>query len=372
MTSKNMHYVFNVEYFQGLDFFGEAELSTEIQERNRQITDFCFPQSRAFSELDDKKKSDFLHFSLFTCYPGLLLGIGNPHDAKLAEAFKLGFSLDYVTGLPYMPGSSLKGLLRAYCSIPALVQALLGRDVEPGRLVSALFEGNDVYLGAYPKLEQDTALLDDEYITPHPSPFDDPNPISFMKIRPNVEIEFGFLLHDDPVLGMTAEEKLELFKKLLLEMGVGAKTHVGYGRMAASLCDENVPGFSNDLLKLIPAQESSVPKAAKSISMPVGSVLGPCPKCGANVVRSGEQAVCEASCGMRFRRVCGAEVGDAELSRLLHGGSIVIPNVKDVDINRERPARISLCREGQSFCPDGKNGEKKGLYRPKYIREWLD
>ena len=60
------------------------------------------------------------HFCLKTVYPGLLIGIGNTHeagtriggeDAEGAE-IKLGFTLDYVTGLPVIPGSTVKGVLR--------------------------------------------------------------------------------------------------------------------------------------------------------------------------------------------------------------------------------------------------------------------
>lgn len=69
---------------------------------------FAFPKADLFAGL--RGLPDFHAFQLVTTYPGLLIGMGNPHDAKLDAAVKLGFSFDYVTGLPYLPGSSLKGI----------------------------------------------------------------------------------------------------------------------------------------------------------------------------------------------------------------------------------------------------------------------
>ncbi len=45
--------------------------------------------------------------------PGLLPGIGYPHEVGYPGEFKLGFGFDHVTGLPVLPGSSVKGVLRS-------------------------------------------------------------------------------------------------------------------------------------------------------------------------------------------------------------------------------------------------------------------
>lgn len=45
--------------------------------------------------------------------PGLLPGSGYPHEVGGTGEFKLGFSFDHTTGLPVLPGSSVKGVLRS-------------------------------------------------------------------------------------------------------------------------------------------------------------------------------------------------------------------------------------------------------------------
>ncbi|MDP3829957.1 MAG: RAMP superfamily CRISPR-associated protein, partial [Ignavibacteriaceae bacterium] len=56
------------------------------------------------------------HFELTTIYPGLLIGSGYNHEIGNQEnELKLGFFFDYTTGLPCIPGSSVKGVLRDAC-----------------------------------------------------------------------------------------------------------------------------------------------------------------------------------------------------------------------------------------------------------------
>ena len=59
-----------------------------------------------------------IKFNTEVLYPGLLIGIGNTNlyimkkESVNNKDFKcLGFTLDYVTGMPYIPGSAVKGLL---------------------------------------------------------------------------------------------------------------------------------------------------------------------------------------------------------------------------------------------------------------------
>lgn len=46
-------------------------------------------------------------------YPGMITGTGIPHETGLPGEFKIGFMFDYTTGIPYLPGSSVKGILRS-------------------------------------------------------------------------------------------------------------------------------------------------------------------------------------------------------------------------------------------------------------------
>ena len=111
--SKNMNYIFHVEYFDGMDLIERRNRTVSeekksyndfIREKNDSLYNFHFEPYSLFEEL--LSLEEYREFSLYTSYPGLLLGIGNPHQIAEPEAVKLGFSFDFVTGLPYIPGSS--------------------------------------------------------------------------------------------------------------------------------------------------------------------------------------------------------------------------------------------------------------------------
>ncbi len=102
--SSNMNYIFNVEYF---DYTRDDLVSIA----NEKICGYKFPSVKMYEDLKDME--GYESFVLYTTYPGLLMGSGNLHDVSCKGAYKLGFSFDYVNGLPYLPGSSLKGVLRS-------------------------------------------------------------------------------------------------------------------------------------------------------------------------------------------------------------------------------------------------------------------
>ena len=51
-------------------------------------------------------------------------------------------------------------------------------------------------------------------------------------------MRFHFLIKDGQIL--SAEEKVRLFKKLILEFGVGAKTNIGFGKFVESRPKESI------------------------------------------------------------------------------------------------------------------------------------
>lgn len=94
----------------------------------------------------------------------------------------------------------------------------------------------DIFLDAYPSEAKDSngVFLGPDFITPHVhrrdsalSPFTNPIPIMFMKILPRVVIIFQFDLKEGI---LPVDLKKELFKYILLQIGIGAKTNVGYGQ----------------------------------------------------------------------------------------------------------------------------------------------
>ena len=221
---KNLNLLFNKTYYEAL---GGNNFAAQVQKCN---DDICGAKFRK----DDYREIKGLYnhtFLMTVCYPGLMTGLGNQHSAGIAdEEIAAGFSFDYVTGQPYIPGSTVKGALRRHFKDhPGIIQALCGRDeVWVKGLEQDIFENNDVFFDAV--LHESNAgktVMDLEFITPHPSPTENPVPIKLIKVRPNVCFEFRFRLHDGQWL--TAKEKEELFQKLLACFGIGAKTNVGFG-----------------------------------------------------------------------------------------------------------------------------------------------
>ncbi len=208
----------------------------------------------------------FKHFNLTTVYPGLLTGSGYMHDVKNDNAFKLGFYFDHTTGLPVIPGSSVKGVLRSafekangnYIKYILENELNLNRQLNITKLKEHIFEGKgyiekngkkiwdylpmhqrDVFLDAFP-VKVKNKLLGNDYITPHKdkdgnyNPLKNPNPIQFLKVMPGVTFRFEFILRDfrdeNGNTLITADNKRDLFKAILQDLGIGAKTNVGYGQ----------------------------------------------------------------------------------------------------------------------------------------------
>lgn len=244
--SKNMNYIFNVEYFKDI-FHMQREKEKELKKRNKDIFRFKFPKS--LSPLDTCKDMEgYRSFSLYTLYPGLLVGIGNPHKLAEKSALKCGFTFDYVTGLPCITGSTLKGMLRSYFpgdgndiekdkEYTSLIKGILEKEnLDVLALKENMFENNDIFLGAFPVMDQARTLLEMEYITSHREKFKNPNPVSLLKVKPAVKFEFSFICSDfkdkDEMVLVSAEEKINLCKELILLMGIGAKTNVGFGKFS--------------------------------------------------------------------------------------------------------------------------------------------
>ena len=86
-------------------------------------------------------------------------------------------------------------------------------------------------------------IMGSDFITPHKhesrrelDPFVNPNPIQFIKVLPGIFFEFRFNLSNSVIYPKwTSELKLKLFKTILLTLGIGAKTNVGYGQFAPQI-----------------------------------------------------------------------------------------------------------------------------------------
>lgn len=322
MNSTNMNYFFNVEYFENINLLDKEDkhaIST-LNQRNEEITNYKFDKSYSmFGKINGES------ISLYTAYPGMLIGMGNPHSVALEGAIKCGFTFDYVTGMPYLPGSSLKGILRSYFPenekndenntekrllIKELLEVILNTTIT-SQLVDALrdniFENNDIFIGAEPVVKDKVALLAMEYITPHKRKTANPNPITLLKIRPNVKMNFYFRLNDfsasiqegedQTQIKVTAEQKKVLFKELLLLGGVGAKTNVGFGALVEKPCSvpimpDNKGSVSNPKANNKNAHKDNKTPQMKASVKQTSNDISKCIKCGTTT--QGGQKLCQA------------------------------------------------------------------------------
>ncbi len=178
------------------------------------------------------------HFQASTTYPGLLLGSGNSHELPSIEGQAiLGFHFDYTSGLPVIQGSSIKGVLRSAFKHPEYIEELIGSDAlaspeQIKALETEIFENGDIFFDA--QIISSGKILGDDYITPHGNdPLKNPKPLRFIKVMPDVTFRFYFELSDyntDGKIVFTKDDKALLFAKIISDLGVGAKTNVGYGK----------------------------------------------------------------------------------------------------------------------------------------------
>ena len=98
-----------------------------------------------------------------------------------------------------------------------------------------MFEGEglsiydrDIFLDAIP-IKVDNKLFGEDYITHHPNPLQNPNPVRFLRVNPGVTYKFRFILkaHGEK---LTVDFKTKLFEAIICTFGLGAKTNVGYGQ----------------------------------------------------------------------------------------------------------------------------------------------
>ena len=82
--------------------------------------------------VDADQRPSMKGLALQTTYPGLLTGTGMSHQTGSKGESKLGFAFDPCTGLPYLPGSSVKGMLRS--SFPQKVNSQKASKLSAARM----------------------------------------------------------------------------------------------------------------------------------------------------------------------------------------------------------------------------------------------
>lgn len=303
--------------------FSDDHFQDQIKDRNK---DFFAAKNKAFYDYSFNVADSeilrtswdnelFRYCNFLTTYPGLIAGTGYTHETGTKDEFKLGFFFDHTTGLPVIPGSSVKGVLRSIfpqCPVkrddelkidfrseekiqdarnragfllfflnkitPVIFPQTYEPENIPGELLEILhrieleiFEGidwkktieerkknpktkcyfsiykRDIFMDASIKAKNTdksgSHIFGKDFITPHKhktdsalDPFANPTPLQFLKILPNVEFQFPFMLHNCSIEpGLKNENKRNLFTEIILTLGVGAKTNVGYGQFKPAL-----------------------------------------------------------------------------------------------------------------------------------------
>lgn len=171
-------------------------------------------------------------------------GLGNNHPLEN------GFSWHHTLSMPYLPGSSVKGLVRAYCELQQLPAQRLkqwfgSEHKDPTQNETDTQAGELVFFDAIPCGPAD--ILPDT-MTPHsgdwlqegskgqtaPADWHDPIPISFLVCR-NLTLLFSVAKASHSAMpDAELDEVMQMLQEALGYLGAGAKTAVGYGTMSES------------------------------------------------------------------------------------------------------------------------------------------
>ena len=198
--------------------------------------------------------------------PGLLIGSSLAHGLPGSEEdVKTGLQFDYTSGLPVIPGSSVKGVIRSafptikedkeqsneadseklnyikslIADIPEFSSLVL-EDNDILELGNQMFNHGDIFadallVGYGTRMKQHgpvKQVLTEDYITPHTGgPLAQPIPIKIVKVAPGVTFAFCFKFNETKIGAkvVSASMKKALCAAILQDLGVGAKTNVGYG-----------------------------------------------------------------------------------------------------------------------------------------------
>ena len=198
--------------------------------------------------------------------PGLLIGSGLAHGLPGSEEdVKTGLQFDYTSGLPVIPGSSVKGVIRSafptikedkeqsneadseklnyikslIADIPEFSSLVL-EDNDILELGNQMFNHGDIFadallVGYGTRMKQHgpvKQVLTEDYITPHTGgPLAQPIPIKIVKVAPGVTFAFCFKFNETKIGAkvVSASMKKALCAAIFQDLGVGAKTNVGYG-----------------------------------------------------------------------------------------------------------------------------------------------
>jgi CRISPR-associated protein Cmr6 len=158
----------------------------------------------------------------------LIIGLGAVHPQETS------MTLHHVYGIPYIPGSAVKGVTRHWIILSKFDNE--EKKAEADEKFQKIFgaqknQGRVIFMDAYPVGQINLKI---DIMNPHypdyysknipPADWQNPNPIKFLTVE-NTKFRF-YLLSKKGSLLYEAKEWLE---EALGEFGIGAKTSLGYG-----------------------------------------------------------------------------------------------------------------------------------------------
>lgn len=258
MDSRNMNYAFHVEY---------QEQAVENKIKNKNLIKVLNSQGDSiiawgYQHVNELTSATMQRLFFKTQYPGVLIGTGYPHQTGIPTGeIQVGFSFDYVTGAPYYPGSSLKGVIRStfdnairgeednlyLCYIHDVLSETGLKDVSKSTLrrfvelafgnettSSEAIGGNDIFYGGF-IVGYENDIIGVDSLAPHGTDSTKaPVPITMIRIMPDVNISFVIDTRNNDsleLLGFTKELRCHLYRKIIEDFGIGAKRNVGYGNL---------------------------------------------------------------------------------------------------------------------------------------------
>ena len=266
----------NGEKNTAVDFYNEVYNNNKNSDKlhillkDKHYSQYSFYKSKLYEE-----KYEVLIITAELISP-LITGIGQTHPNEV------GMTFDHTLGIPYIPASSIKGVVR-FSHTLGLLGDLSSKhhdeikknknneeyfDDEAGWTnISEIFGkggnkdnesnmGNIIFLDAYPESVPNLSVdimnphygeyySDDTGKTP-PADYLNPIPIKFLTVAKGTKFIFRYMINKAKSSELMKPAKAAI-KKALTEEGIGAKTAVGYGLFKIDGYDE--PVSVKDLIK---------------------------------------------------------------------------------------------------------------------------
>ncbi len=169
------------------------------------------------------------------CISDLIIGMGNAHPMEN------GFTFDHTQGLPFIPGSTIKGIWKASQQLnenqqtsETKVEKRATQEKNKGEKSTTEKKVDDfIFLDAIPL----SVKMKIDIMTPHyqpyyssgdpPGDYYNPIPIHFVAVSKGSKFLWGLISRTK----RSHEEPVRLIKDWLSTFGIGGKTAVGYGRI---------------------------------------------------------------------------------------------------------------------------------------------